>query len=57
VEEPEQCYSDPFLVGFAERFFTCQLPEALQGFCQNIYAAVPPSQRITFKDDKIFYVE
>jgi len=57
VEEPEQCYSDPFLVGFAERFFTGQLPEALQVFCQDIYAAVPPSQRITFKDDKILYAE
>jgi hypothetical protein len=57
VEEPEQCYSDPFLVGFAERFFTGQLPEALQGFCQNIYAAVPLSQRIAFKDGKILYAE
>jgi hypothetical protein len=57
MEDPEQCYNDPFLVGFAERFFTGQLPEALHGFCQNIYAAVPPSQRITFKDGKIVYVE
>lgn len=57
VEEPEQCYSNPFFVGFAERFFTGQLPEALQDFCQDIYAAVPPSQRITFKDGKILYAE
>ncbi len=57
VENPKQCYNDPFLVGFAERFFAGQLPEALQGFCQDIYAAVPPSQRIAFKDGKILYVE
>ncbi len=57
VENPKRCYNDPFLVGFAERFFAGQLPEALQGFCQDIYAAVPPSQRIAFKDGKILYVE
>lgn len=57
VENPEQCYSDPFLVGFAERFFTGQLPEALQAFCQDIYAAIPLSQRITFNDGKIVYSE
>jgi hypothetical protein len=57
VENPKQCYNDSFLLGFAERFLTGQLPEALQDFCQNIYAAVPPSQRITFKDGKIVYVE
>lgn len=57
VENPEQCYSDPFLMGFAERFFTGLLPETLQKFCQDIYATVPSSQRITFKEGRVVYPE